>query len=130
MTQSPPDPVSENTEVTFTCATDEAEPTSDVVWNLAGSTKSSASDSTEEGMYNAHKKRSVLILRVNRTLNMQEVECYINGTSTVNNITMLDVRCKFLRKCTDETLYNKHYVYKICKARGIKDANYLKKIQV
>ena len=94
MTQSPSGPVSENTEVAFTCATDEAEPTADVVWNVAGRIQRSYSDSTVEGMYNAQKKTSVLKVTVGRTLNRNMVECYISGKSSVRDTKILAVRCK------------------------------------
>ena len=97
MTQSPSGPVSENTEVTFTCVTDEAEPTADVVWSVDGNTRSSDSDSTEEGMYNTQKKRSVLTVRVDRTLNNKEVECYLSGSSAVRDTKKLDVRCECIK---------------------------------
>ena len=93
MTQSPSGPVSENTEVTFTCVTDEAEPTADVVWNVGGNTRSSDSDSTEEGMYNTQKRRSVLTVRVDRTLNNKKVVCYVSGKSAIKYTKTLDVRC-------------------------------------
>ena len=94
MTQSPSGPVSENTEVTFTCVSDEAEPTADVMWSIDGNTRSSDSDSTEEGMYNALKRRSVLTVRVDRTLNNKEVECYVSGNTQATDSIMLDVRCE------------------------------------
>ena len=93
MTQSPSGPVSENTEVTFTCVTDEAEPTADVVWSVDGNTRSSDNDSTEKGMYNTQKRRSVLTVRVNRTLNNKDVECHVSGEPAVNDSKTLDVRC-------------------------------------
>ena len=93
MTQSPSGPVSENTEVTFICVTDEAEPTADVVWSVDGNTRSSDSDSTEKGMYNAQKRRSVLTVRVDRTLNNKKVECHVSGKSAVKDTRTLDVTC-------------------------------------
>ena len=95
MTQSPSGPVSENTEMTFTCVTDEAEPTADVVWSVDGNTRSSDSDSTEEGMYNTQKRRSVLTVRVNRSLNKKKVECYVSGKSAIKDTKTLDVRCMY-----------------------------------
>ena len=97
MTQSPSDPVSENTEVTFNCVTDEAEPTADVVWSVDGNTRSSNSDSTEGGMYNTQKRRSVLTVRVDRTLNNKKVECHVSGKSAVRVTKTLDVRCECIK---------------------------------
>ena len=94
MTQSPSGQISENTEVTFTCVTDEAEPTADVVWSVDGNTRSSNSDSTEEGMYNTQKRRSVLTVRVDRTLNKKKVECYVSGNTEATDSFELDVRCE------------------------------------
>ena len=94
MTQSPSGPVSENKEVTFTCVTDEAEPTADVVWSVDGNTRSSDSDSTEEGMYNTQKRRSVLTVRVDRTLNNKKVECYISENTEATESIILDVICE------------------------------------
>ena len=94
MAQSPSGPVSENTEVTFTCVTDEAEPTADVVWSVDGNARSSDSDTTEKGMYNTQKRRSVLIVRVDRTLNNKMVECYVNGKSAVRYSSTLGVTCE------------------------------------
>ena len=97
MTQSPSGPVSENTEMIFTCVTDEAEPTANVVWSIGGNTRSSDSDSTEEGMYNTQKRRSALTVRVDRTLNNKKVECHVGGKSTVRDTKTLDVRCECIK---------------------------------
>ena len=94
MTQSPSGPVSENTEVTFICVTDEAEPPADVVWSVDGNTRSSDSDSTEEGMYNTQNRRSVLTVRVDRTLNSKKVQCHVSGKSAVRYVKTVDVRCQ------------------------------------
>ena len=94
MTQSPSGSVSENTEVTFTCVTDEAEPTADVVWSVDGNTRSSDSDSTEEGLYNTQMRRSELIVRVDRTLNSKKVECNVSGNTQATDSTILNVKCK------------------------------------
>ena len=93
MTQSPSGPLSENTEVTFTCVTDEAEPTADVVWTVDGNTRSSDNDSTEDGMYNAQMRSSVLTVRVNRTQNNKKVECRVSGMPAINDTTTLNVTC-------------------------------------
>ena len=97
MTQSPSGPVSEDAEVTFTCVTDEAEPTADVVWNVDGNTRSSDRVSTEQGMYNAQKRRSVLTVTMDKALNNKEVECYVRGKSAVRDTKTLDVRCKCIK---------------------------------
>ena len=94
MAQSPSGPVSENTDVTFTCVTDEAEPTANVVWSVDGNTRSSDSDSAEEGMYNTQKRRSVLTVRVDRTLNNKKVECYVSKNTQATDPVILDVRCE------------------------------------
>ena len=94
MTKYPPDSVTENTEVTFTCVTDESEPTADVVWSVDGNTRNSDSDSTEEGMYNTQKRISVLTVRVDRTLHNKEVECHVSGKSAVRETAMVDVMCE------------------------------------
>ena len=94
MTQSPSGPVSKNKEVTFTCVTDEAEPTADVVWSVDGNTRSSDSDSTEEGMYNTQKRRSALTVTVDRMLNNKKVECYVSGNTQATDSVILDVRCE------------------------------------
>ena len=93
MTQSPSGPVSENTEVTFACVTDEAKPPADVMWSIGGYIRSSDSDSTEEGMYNTQKRRSVFFVRVDRTLNNKKVECHVSGKSAVKDTQTLDVTC-------------------------------------
>ena len=94
MTQSPSGLVSQNTSLTFTCVTDEAEPTADVVWSVDGNTRSSDSDSTEEGMYNTKKRKSVLTIKVDRTLNNHKVECYVHGKSAVRDSATLGVTCE------------------------------------
>ena len=94
MTQSPSGPVSENTEMTFMCVTDEAEPTADVVWNIDGNTRSSDSDFTVEGMYNTQKRRSVLTVRVDSTLNNKKMECHVSGNTQITDSVILDVTCK------------------------------------
>ena len=106
MTQSPSGPVSENTEVTFTCVTDEAEPTADVVWRVDGNTRSSDSDSTEEGMYNTQNKRSVLMLTVDKTLNNKKVECHVSGKSAVRDTNTLDVRCECIKGISEMQNYH------------------------
>ena len=98
MTQSPSGPVLENTEVTFTCVTDEAEPTADVVWSVDGNPRSSDSDTTEGGMYNTQKRRSVLTVRVDRKLNNKKVECHVSVKSAVKDTGTLDVICVFISK--------------------------------
>ena len=94
MTQSPSGPLPENTDVIFTCVTDEAEPTADVVWSVDGNTRTSATDFTEEGMYNTQKKRSVLAINVVRTLNNKKVECNVSGKLAVRDTITLDVTCE------------------------------------
>ena len=96
MTQSPSGLVSENKEVTFTCVTDEAEPTADVVWSVDGNTRSSDSDSTVEGMYNTQKRRSVLKVTVDKPLNNKKVECYVSGKSAVRDSVRLGVTCEYV----------------------------------
>ena len=94
MTQSPSGPVPENTDVIFTCVTDEAEPMADVVWRVDGNTRSSATASSLEGIYKTQKKRSVLAINVVRTLNNKKVECYVSGKSAVTDSITLDVTCE------------------------------------
>ena len=95
MSQSPTGAVPENTFVTFTCVTDEASPTADVVWTVSGSDSISQSrNSIMYGLYRAQKRRSVLRVRVNRALNGQRVECHVSGKVKVTDRVTLDVRCE------------------------------------
>ena len=96
ITKSPTGAVSENTDVTFMCVTDEAKPTADVVWSVDGTIRSSDSDFTEDGMYNTQKRRSVLTVRVDRTLHNKEVECHVSGKSAVRDSITVDITCKCL----------------------------------
>ena len=82
--------------MTFTCETDEASPTAEVVWTVAGSVRTSGISDTEvAGQYNAQGRRSELTVRVNRTLNGQTVECHVSGKSAVRDTVTLDVRCEY-----------------------------------
>ena len=74
--------------------TDEAKPTADVVWSVDGNTRSSDSDSTEEGLYNTQTRRSVLTVRVDRTLNNKKVECHVSRNTQATDSVMLEVRCE------------------------------------
>ena len=94
MTQSVSGLVSQNTEVTFICVTDEAEPTANVVWKVGGEPISFTGESSEQGMYNTQKRRSVLSVTMDRSLNSQTLDCYVTTDTGVRDEVKLDVMCE------------------------------------
>ena len=94
MTQSPSGLVPENTEITFTCLTDEANPTASVTWTVDGYSRGSTIDFTvDDNNFNALKKQSVLILRANKTLHNKRVKCVISENIGITAEETLNVSC-------------------------------------
>ena len=94
MTQSPSGLVPANTEITFTCLTDEANPTASVIWTVDGDIRRSTIHSTVDGNhYNALKRQSVLILRGDKTLHNKKVKCVISETTGITAVETLNVAC-------------------------------------
>ena len=84
--------------MTFTCMTDEAEPTADVAWNIGAEMGKFGSFAEMEGMYNTQKRISEYILTVDKTYNNMAIECYDRGKPSVDYTTTLDVRCMYYLK--------------------------------
>ena len=97
MTQSPSGLVPKDTDITFTCLTDEANPTASVTWTVDGVSRSSSSDSSiDHNNYNALKRQSMLTLTADKTLHNKKVNCVISGNTGVSAEEMLNVACKCL----------------------------------
>ena len=95
MTQSPSGLVPEATDITFTCLTDEANPTASVTWTVDGVSRSSSSDSTiNDNNYNAFKKQSMLTLTADKTLHNKKVKCVTSGNTGISAEEKLNVVCK------------------------------------
>ena len=94
MQQSPRGLVSKNTEITFTCLTDEANPTASVTWTVDRDGRSSTTDSTVDGNnYNALKRESGLTLTADRTLHNRKVKCVISGNTGIAAEETLNIAC-------------------------------------
>ena len=78
MTQSPDGLVPEGKEVTFTCLTDESNPTASVTWTLNGSPISSTNDEIIPGDYKAFRRQSVLKVTSSIAFNNSRVRCVVN----------------------------------------------------
>ena len=98
MTQSPSGLVPEAVNITFTCLTDEANPTTSVTWTVDGVRRNSTTDTTiddDSNNYNAMKRHSVLTLTADKTLHNKKVSCMISENIGVTAEEILNVACKF-----------------------------------
>ena len=94
MDQSPSGLVPENTQITFTCLSDEANPTASVTWTVVGAGRSSTTDSTvDDNNYNALRRESGLTLTVDKTLHNKKVKCVVSGNTGVTAEETLKIAC-------------------------------------
>ena len=94
MTQSLSGLVAEDTEITFTCLTDEANPTASVTWTVDGAGRSSTTDSTvDNNNYNALKRQSVLTLTADKPLHNRKVKCVISGNTGIAAEETVNIAC-------------------------------------
>ena len=94
MTKLPSGLVPEDTEVMFTCLTDEANPTASVIWTVDGDSRSFSTALTEDvNTYNALRRKSVLILTADKTLHNRKVKCLVFGSTGIAAEETLDVAC-------------------------------------
>ena len=94
MTQSPIGLVPEDTEIIFTCLTDEANPTASVIWTVGDESRSSTTDSTlDGGVYNALRTQSVLTLTADRGLHNSIVKCEVSENKNLVAQEKLNISC-------------------------------------
>ena len=94
MTQSPIGLVPENTDITFTCLTDEANPTASVTWTVDGESKKSTTDSTvDHNNYHALQRQSVLTLTATKVLHSKKVKCMISKNTGITDEETLNISC-------------------------------------
>ena len=94
ISQSPAGQVSEGTEVTLTCVTDESIPNATIAWFLSGEALEASSDSVQPGRYSAMISESELVLITDRTMNNKEVQCSVVGQPDITDQTTLEIQCK------------------------------------
>ena len=94
MTQLPSGLVPNDTDITFTCLTDEAIPTACVTWTVDGDSRNSSNDSiVDDDKYNALKRWSVFTLTVDQSLHNKNVKCVICGNTEVAAEETLNISC-------------------------------------
>ena len=93
MSQSPEGLVPEDKEVTFTCVTDEANPTATVIWTVNGENRSSDRESTLSGSYSALRRKSVLKMIAVASSHGTKIRCVVTGTN-VGAEKPLNVECR------------------------------------
>ena len=93
LSQHPPGPVLENTEVAFTCLTYKIKPPINLVWKL-GEKESSDGDTINERWPSSEEKEGVLILRLNKAMNNQVVQCYVREKPKVKDALTLKFKSK------------------------------------
>ena len=94
MESVPSGTVQNNSEVTLTCTTDEANPTANIVWKREGQTVTASDVRTVNGEHNAQKRISVLTMTATRSLNLVVFQCSVDGTAIQKQYT-LGVECKY-----------------------------------
>ena len=90
--------VDENTEVTLTCTTDEANPTAHIVWKVGNDVITTSVTSTVNGEQHTQKRVSVLKLKATRSLHSVVFKCIVDGTNVQDEYTM-EVQCEYLEMC-------------------------------
>ena len=94
MHQSPSGLVHEDTEITFTCLTDEANPTASVTWTVDGVDISFSSESTkDDNIYNALKRETGLTLTADKTLHNKTVKCVVSGNAGITAEETVNISC-------------------------------------
>ena len=94
MQQSPSGLVHEDTDITFTCLTDEANPTASVTWTVDGAGRSSTTDYTvDDNNYNALRRESVLILTADKGLHKRKMKCVVTGNFGITAEETLNIAC-------------------------------------
>ena len=91
--------VSEGGSITVECITDTGNPTPTISWTKDGeSLVSTASEiivpSSEDGVYNAQKTKSLLTIQVTRELNSKVYGCSISAD--ISEMFTLGVKCEYL----------------------------------
>ena len=94
MHQSPSGLVHENTLISFTCLTDEANPTASVTWIVDGAGRSSTTVSiVDDNNYNALRRESVLTLTADEMLHNRKVKCVVNSNTGITAEETLNIAC-------------------------------------
>ena len=110
MHQSPSGLVQENTEITFTCLTDEANPVASVTWIVDGIGRSSTANSTvDDNNYNTLRRESVLTLTADETLHNKKVKCVVSSNTGIRAEETLNIAC--MRNIDSLSMF---YVIRIC----------------
>ena len=86
--------ISENTQVTLTCTTDEGNPTAVVVWTRDNLPVSAGAVSTESGQYSTQKRVSSVTVTATKTLNGAVYRCGVEDANLSEEYTM-EVNCKY-----------------------------------
>ena len=89
--------IAENVDITLTCVTDESNPTAEIVWSRDGEAVGSGiSESEVSGQYNVMKRRSVLTLTIQKSLNGVQYKCHVEGQDDVSDQSVVQVKCENL----------------------------------
>ena len=94
MIQYPPGVLPENSEVTFTCLTDEGKPPPSVVWTLDGTKVNYSTDDIIDASFHSYIIESNLTITVNESFDGQEVVCSVDSQQTALYTTVLNVSCE------------------------------------
>ena len=94
ITEFPLSPVKEGTTTIIKCLSDEANPPPALCWNQGTGT-----DQTKSGRFYASMTESTLSITVNRTINQEEIGCYIaaddtKGQKKLQQKVMLSIKCE------------------------------------
>ena len=77
--------------------TDESNPTADIVWTRDGEIVNSGINESEvSGQYNVKKRRSVLTLTTEKSLNRVQYKCHVKRQGDVSDQTVVQVKCENL----------------------------------
>ena len=93
ITESPQTSLKEGTKAIFKCCSDEGNPPPVICWN-----RGTGTNIVKSGRYHANKTESTLGITVDRTMNQEEIGCYIEEDET-NGQSRLDQRATLLVKC-------------------------------
>ena len=89
--------IAENVDITLTCVTDESNPTANIVWSRDGEmVNNEISVSEVSGQYNVKKRRSVLTLTTEKSLNGVQYKCHVKRQDDVSDQTVVQVKCENL----------------------------------
>ena len=83
--------IAENVDITLTCVTDESNPTANIVWTSDGEIVNIGITVSEmSGQYKV-KKRSVLTLTTEKSLNGVQYKCHVEGQDDVSDQSVVQV---------------------------------------